>query len=243
MSKPMCQGLPRWLSGKESASAGDAGNKGSILGSGRFLEEEMMTHSSIPAWKIPWTEEPVGLQPTGLQESDTNERLHTPTDVPGAKLVTCFSLFQTRLFHFILPPPILFHANPLYSLPFHSGSTNACLSPTCEPCSLLYLTPSTSLLSFSCLSDSFWWPRAAPVFVFSLISLPPSNSSSPGGALGKLCPTDRALSLASDIPYYPRGLTWTPGCRAPDNQRGWGQWQFFMNRIVVCLKDVSEQRA
>ena len=148
---------------------------------------------------------PVGLQPMGLQESDTTERLHTPTDAPGAKLVTCFSPLQISLLHLILPPPILFCTNPLYSIPSHSGSTNACLSPTCEPCSLLYLTPSTSLLPFSSLSDSFWWPRAAPVFVFSLISLPPSNSSSPGGALGKLCPTDRTLSLASDVPYYPRG--------------------------------------
>ena len=25
------------------------------------LEEEMTTHSSIPAWRIPWTEEPGGL--------------------------------------------------------------------------------------------------------------------------------------------------------------------------------------
>ena len=31
------------------------------------LEEEMATHASIPAWRIPWTEEPGGLQPTGLQ--------------------------------------------------------------------------------------------------------------------------------------------------------------------------------
>ena len=139
-----------------SANAGDVGNTGSILGSGRSLEEEMMAHSSILAWKIPWTEEPVGLQPTGLQESDTAEQLHTPTDVPGAKLVMCFSLFQTGLFgiHLILPPPILFQANPLYSLPFHSGSTNAHLSPACEPCSLPYLTPSTSLLSFPSLIPS-----------------------------------------------------------------------------------------
>ena len=34
------------------------------------LEEEMATHSSILAWKIPWTEEPGGLQSIGLQESD-----------------------------------------------------------------------------------------------------------------------------------------------------------------------------
>ena len=31
------------------------------------LEKEMATHSSIPAWRIPWTEEPGGLQSIGLQ--------------------------------------------------------------------------------------------------------------------------------------------------------------------------------
>ena len=34
-------------------------------------EKEMAIHSSILAWKIPWTEEPGGLQPMGSQESDT----------------------------------------------------------------------------------------------------------------------------------------------------------------------------
>ena len=33
------------------------------------LEKEMAVHSSIFAWKIPWTEEPGGLQPMGSQES------------------------------------------------------------------------------------------------------------------------------------------------------------------------------
>ena len=33
------------------------------------LEEEMATHSSIPAWEIPWTEEPGGLQSMGSQKS------------------------------------------------------------------------------------------------------------------------------------------------------------------------------
>ena len=32
----------------------------------------MVTHSSIPAWKIPWTEEPGGLQVTGLQSVRCN---------------------------------------------------------------------------------------------------------------------------------------------------------------------------
>ena len=40
------------------------------------LEKEMATHSSILAWRIPWMEEPGGLQSTGSQESDTTERLH-----------------------------------------------------------------------------------------------------------------------------------------------------------------------
>ena len=31
------------------------------------LEEGMATHSSIPAWRIPWTEEPGGLQSIGSQ--------------------------------------------------------------------------------------------------------------------------------------------------------------------------------
>ena len=37
------------------------------LGQEDPLEKEMATHSSIPAWRIPWTEEPGGLQSTGLQ--------------------------------------------------------------------------------------------------------------------------------------------------------------------------------
>ena len=48
--------------GKESACK--AGNPGLIPGSGRSLEEEMATHSSIPVWRIPWTEEP-GYSPWG----------------------------------------------------------------------------------------------------------------------------------------------------------------------------------
>ena len=39
------------------------------LGRDDLLEEEMETHSSILAWKIPWTEEPGGLQSLGLQRA------------------------------------------------------------------------------------------------------------------------------------------------------------------------------
>ena len=46
------------------------------LGREDSLEKEIATHSSILAWKIPWTEEPGRLQSMGSLESDTTERLH-----------------------------------------------------------------------------------------------------------------------------------------------------------------------
>ena len=42
------------------------------------LEKGIAIHSSILAWRIPWTEKPGGLQSVGSKESDTTERLtHT----------------------------------------------------------------------------------------------------------------------------------------------------------------------
>ena len=45
------------------------------------LEEGMATHSSILAWKIPWTEEPGGLQSTGATPSKQTK-----------KVIFCYSL-------------------------------------------------------------------------------------------------------------------------------------------------------
>ena len=53
--------------GKESACY--AGHPGLIPGLRRSLEKEMVTHSSIFVWTIPWTEEPGGLQSMGLQRA------------------------------------------------------------------------------------------------------------------------------------------------------------------------------
>ena len=43
------------------------------LGEEDPLEKGMATHSSVLAWRIPWTEEPGSLQSTGSKESDTTE--------------------------------------------------------------------------------------------------------------------------------------------------------------------------
>ena len=61
----MFLGFPGGSDGK--ASACNAGDPGSIPGSGRSLEKEMAIHSSTLAWKIPWTEEPDRLQSMGSQ--------------------------------------------------------------------------------------------------------------------------------------------------------------------------------
>jgi len=54
-------GLPRWCSDKEDVC--QCKRCGFDPWVGKIpLEEEMATHSSILAWRIPWTEEPGGLQ-------------------------------------------------------------------------------------------------------------------------------------------------------------------------------------
>ena len=50
---------------KESAC--NAGDPGLIPGLGKSAGEGMVTHSSILAWRVPWTEEPGGLQSMGSQ--------------------------------------------------------------------------------------------------------------------------------------------------------------------------------
>ena len=61
--------IPWWLSGKDTTcNAGDSGDESSIPGLEDSLEKEMATHSSVLAWRIPWTEEPSGLQSMGSQK-------------------------------------------------------------------------------------------------------------------------------------------------------------------------------
>ena len=50
----------------------NSGDLNLIPGSGRSLEKGMATHSSILAWRIPWTEEPRGLQSMESQRVGCN---------------------------------------------------------------------------------------------------------------------------------------------------------------------------
>ena len=53
------------------ANAGDVRDVALIPGLGRSLEEERTTHSSILAWRVPWTEESDRLQSMGVAKSWT----------------------------------------------------------------------------------------------------------------------------------------------------------------------------
>ena len=56
------------------------------LGQQDSLEEGMATHSSILAWKIPWTEKPGELQSPGLQRVRATEHARTHTKhLPAGK--------------------------------------------------------------------------------------------------------------------------------------------------------------
>ena len=89
--------FPGGSDGKESACS--AGDLDLTPGLGRSLEEGMTTHSSILAWRIPWTEEPGGLQSVGSKESDMTEQLSTSqhtrsTGFPGGLVVKNPSSYQ-----------------------------------------------------------------------------------------------------------------------------------------------------
>ena len=64
-------GLPQQLSCKESAC--NTRDTGLIPSEEDPLEEGVATHSNTLTWRIPWTDEPDGLQSVGSQESDTTE--------------------------------------------------------------------------------------------------------------------------------------------------------------------------
>ena len=54
-------------------------------------EKEMATHSRILAWRIPWTEEPGGLQTMGSQRG-TTERVTLSYILSSNVISSCFSL-------------------------------------------------------------------------------------------------------------------------------------------------------
>ena len=112
-------GLPRWCSGKESVCQYGRHRRH------RFdpwvrknpLEEEMATHSSILAWKIPWTEESGELQSMGSQRVGHNWTHNTHK---------WYVTFKNRLLETLV---WLLSCNLALSWVIHSGGSQM---PCCE---------------------------------------------------------------------------------------------------------------
>ena len=101
-------GLPRWLSGKEPTCLCRRRGFDPWIGKDP-LEEGMATHSSTLTWKIPWTEEPGGLQSMGRKKQDTTVwmtdwarcwALHTQCGLPASwQPLTAIRRALVPLFH------------------------------------------------------------------------------------------------------------------------------------------------
>ena len=88
------------------ANARDAREASLIPEWGRYLEEEMATHSSILAWKVPWSEEPGDPQYTGSQGPDTTEHTHA---MSLGFVLSCYFFFFLPSFLSFLPSFLLFN--------------------------------------------------------------------------------------------------------------------------------------
>ena len=79
-----------------ATSVGETGDTGSVPELGRPLEEGMVTHSSILAWRIPWTEQPGELQSMGLPRvrHDWPGMYHVLTWLFSIFLLCCVYLYD-----------------------------------------------------------------------------------------------------------------------------------------------------
>ena len=99
-------GLPWWHSGKDSAC--NAGDANSTPGSEDPLEKGMANHSTILAWRVPWTEEPGGPSPHGVTKSQTRrsdqhyENMKIDTKLYSLEKLLISKSFLILFYHLLL---------------------------------------------------------------------------------------------------------------------------------------------
>ena len=125
------------------------------LGQEDPLEKEMVTHSSILAWRIPWTEKPGRLQSMGPQR--VRHDWATSLSLSKALVVVVQSLSRVQLFQSHGPQ----HARVPCPSPTPRACSNSCLlSWWCHP------TISSSVIPFSSCPQSFPVSGAFPMSWF-----------------------------------------------------------------------------
>ena len=135
--------LPGGSDGKESTW--NAGHLGLIPGLGNPLEDNTASYSSILAWKIPWTEEPGGLQSTGSQRvrQDWSDLSHS-------------YIFITVVLFLSLPNPMLY------------------VTSFCKTCILNHIekwksnTVLAFFFSFTMMLIFLWWDQISSLELISL---------------------------------------------------------------------------
>ena len=134
------------------------------------LEEGMATHPSILAWRIPWTEEPGGLQSVGSQELDTTEWLS----------LHFTSLRKLLSFNLSLEKLILFQVFDLYSpqiliiMIFELLSLNHLgFTYFSVPCTLYFFFPFSLTISAICSFHIYLYNQEllADFFLMHVLSL------------------------------------------------------------------------
>ena len=86
---------------------GDHPDSGIETGSATLLEKELATHSSILAWRIPWTEEPGGLQSHGVAKSRTERLTTAHCHIAGRFLTVWATREAPKEYWSVLPFPSL----------------------------------------------------------------------------------------------------------------------------------------
>ena len=142
-------------------------NAGSIPGLGRSPEEDLATHSSILAWRIPRTEEPGGLQSTGLQRIEHNWN----------KLAACTPAATNQMLVACAPPRGCHNQKCLQTLPHVLGVGvvgNGKTAPDWKPLLLPSFSDDFFLLDLREPHDSHSGPSPCQV---PIIAAPPSPIS------------------------------------------------------------------
>ena len=104
------------------ANAGDAGDAGLIPGLGSSPGGRMATHSSILAWRIPWTEEPGRLQSIGSERVRHN-RAHTCVPSTAGLMQVVFILIYLLLVLLLID---------LYCILYHSQGSKITADADCS---------------------------------------------------------------------------------------------------------------
>ena len=170
-------------------------------------EKEMVTDSSIPAWRIPWTEEPSGLQFMGSQgvghdwATNTLESLWLKS---GSFLSSCVSLFPIFLpRHFLLPPFLSLPSFPSYFFLFPFLLLSSLLPPSSFFPSLSTLLSPCYVHGSNRVGQTPSWFKSSPAQVTERSSERPDDLSSLSLADWEAKPGIPAFWLPDEV--MPRG--------------------------------------